>query len=183
MGYFFGSIIALVVLIVLWVISTQRSLVTFDENVNNSMSQIGVQLSSRWDALTALLELTKGYAAHEYSTITDTIKLRRTITRDSSPEDVIQQENIIADALGRIMAIAENYPELKADQTYITTMDSVNLYENMVRTSRQVYNDSVTKLNRAIRMFPTSLIAAPLGFSQRDYLEAVPGKSDMPSMS
>jgi LemA protein len=183
MGYFFGIIIALIIVIVLWVISTQRSLVTFDENVNNSMSQIGVQLSTRWDALTALLELTKGYAAHEYNTITDTIKLRRTITRDSSPEDVIQQENIIADALGRIMAIAENYPELKADQTYITTMDSVNLYENMVRTSRQIYNDSVTKLNRAIRMFPTSLIAAPLGFSQRDYLEAVPGKADMPSMS
>lgn len=182
MGYFFAFVIALIVIIVLWVISVQRSLVTYDENVNNSMSQIGVQLSTRWDALNALLDLTKSYAEYEYKAITDTIKLRRTITRDSSPQEVVEQETLITDALSRIMAIAENYPELKADQTYITTMDSVNLYENMVRTSRQIYNDSVTKLNRAIRMFPTSLIAGPLGFAQRDYLEAVAGKGDMPDM-
>ncbi len=182
MGYFLAIIIALIVIIVLWVISVQRSLVTYDENVNNSMSQIGVQLSSRWDALNALLDLTKGYAEYEYKAITDTIKLRRTITRDSTPQEVVEQETLITDALSRIMAIAENYPELKADQTYITTMDSVNLYENMVRTSRQIYNDTVTKLNRAIRMFPTSLIAAPLGFAQRDYLEAVSSKADMPDM-
>ncbi len=182
MGYFFAIVIALIVIIVLWVISVQRSLVNYDENVNNAMSQIGVQLSTRWDALTALLDLTKGYAEYEYKAITDTIKLRRTITRDSSPQEVVEQETIITDALSRIMAIAESYPELKADQTYITTMESVNLYENMVRTSRQIYNDSVTKLNRAIRMFPTSLIAGPLGFAQRVYLEAVESKADMPDM-
>lgn len=172
----------IIVILVLWVISVQRSFVVLDENINNAMSQIGVQLSSRWDALVSLLDLTKGYAEHEYKTMTDTIKARRSITRDSSPEDVKQQENFLVEALGKIMAVAENYPDLKADQTYIKTMDSVNQYENMVRTSRLIYNDNVTKLNRAVRMFPASLVAGILGFAQRTYLEAVDEKADMPRM-
>jgi len=172
----------IIVALVLWVISVQRSFVAFDENINNAMSQIGVQLSSRWDALASLLDLTKGYAAHEYKTMTETIKARRSITRDSSPEDVKQQENMIVEAMGKIMAVAESYPDLKADSTYIKTMDAVNQYENMVRASRLIYNDSVTKLNRAIRMFPASMIAGILGFSKRAYLEAVDEKANMPSM-
>ena len=115
----------LVVLLAGWVMSTQRRLVVMDENINNAMSQIGVQLSSRFDALTALLDLAKGYAK---------------------------------------------------------CMDAVDSYEKMVRTSRLIYNDSVTKLNREIRMFPVSLIAGMLGFRQRDYLEAREDKADMPSM-
>jgi LemA protein len=172
----------LIVILVLWIISVQRSFVALDENINNAMSQIGVQISSRWDALTSLLDLTKGYAAHEYNTITDTIKARRSITKDSSPDDIKKQENIIAEAMGKIMAVAESYPDLKADATYIKTMDGVNQYENMVRTSRLIYNDSVTKLNRAIRMFPAVMIAGVLGFSKRIYLEAVDEKANMPSM-
>ena len=173
---------ALIVIIILWVISTQRSMVALDENINNAMSQIGVQLSSRWDALTSLLDLTKGYADYEYKTITETIKARRSITRDSSPEEVNAQENMITEAMGKIMAVAENYPDLKANSTYIKTMDSVNQYENMVRMSRLVYNDSVTKLNRAIRMFPASIIANSLGFKVRTYLEADSSKASAPSM-
>ncbi len=173
---------ALIVIIILWVISTQRSMVALDENINNAMSQIGVQLSSRWDALTSLLDLTKGYADYEYKTITETIKARRSITRDSSPEEVNAQENMITEAMGKIMAVAENYPDLKANSTYIKTMDSVNQYENMVRMSRLVYNDSVTKLNRAIRMFPASIIANSLGFKVRTYLEAESSKASAPSM-
>ncbi len=172
----------IVVTLVFWIISMQRSFVVLDENINNSMSQIGVQISSRWDALTSVLDLTKGYATHEYETLTQTIKARRSITKDSSPDDIKKQENIIAEAMGKIMAVAESYPDLKADKTYIKTMDAVNQYENMVRTSRLIYNDSVTKLNRAIRMFPASMIAGILGFSKRTYLEAVDEKSNMPSM-
>lgn len=179
-----GTIIAIaaVVLIVFWFISTQRKLVVLDENINNAMSQIGVQLSSRWDALTSLLDLTKGYAEHEYSTIADTIKMRTSISGKSTAAEASAQENILTEAMGRIMAVAESYPELKANENYIKTMDSVNEYEDMVRRSRLIYNDSVTKLNRMIRMFPTSLIAGMLGFAGRDYLEKEDKKSDMPSM-
>ncbi len=173
----------LVVLLARWVMSTQRRLVVMDENINNAMSQIGVQLSSRFDALTALLDLAKGYAAHESQTLIETIKSRRSvITAKSTPQDVLQQEGVISEALGRISMVAERYPELKADKGYAKCMDAVDSYEKMVRTSRLIYNDSVTKLNREIRMFPVSLIAGMLGFHQRDYLEAREDKADMPSM-
>jgi LemA protein len=177
------AIIAVAAVIVLWIISTQRKLVVLDENISNAMSQIGVQLSSRFDALTALLDLTEGYAKHESETLIETIKSRRSvITAKSTPDDVLRQEGIITEALGRIAMVAEQYPELKANQSYIKTMDAVQTYENMVRTSRLIYNDSVTKLNREIRMFPVSLIAGMLGFRQRDYLEEQSAKADMSSM-
>ena len=175
-------VVAIVVIVALWFVSTQRKLVAMDENINNAMSQIGVQLSSRWDALTALLDLTKGYAEHEYKTIADTISMRTSITSKSTAKEVNAQENVITEALGRIMAVAESYPDLKANQNYIKTMDSVNSYEESVRKSRLVYNDSVTKLNRAIRMFPTSIAASVLNIGSRDYLEADEKKASMPSM-
>lgn len=177
------AIIAIVAVFVLWVISTQQKLVMLDENASNVMSQIGVQLSSRFDALTALLDLTKSYAKHESETLIETIKSRRSvITAKSTPDDVLRQEGIISEALGRIAMVTEQYPELKVNQTYIKTMGAVETFENMVRTSRMIYNDSVTKLNREIRMFPVSLIAGMLGFRQRDYLKEHTAKTDMPSM-
>ncbi len=181
MGYIIiGAIIAL---LIIWIISVQRKLVGMDENINNAMSQIGVQLSSRFDALAALLDLTKGYADQESQTMIETIKSRRSvITATSTPEDVLKQERVISEALGRISMVAEQSPELKANGNYAKCMNAVDSYEKMVRTSRLIYNDSVTKLNRELRMFPTSLLAGAFGFHQREYLETVEEKADMPSM-
>ncbi len=168
----FIAIIIIVAAIVLWIISTQRKLVVLDENIINAMSQIGMQLSSRFDALTALLDLTKGYAKHDSEALIEAIKAkRRLITPKSTPDDVLRQEGIISEALCRIALVTEQSPELKANQTYIKTMNAVQTFENMVRTSRMIYNNSVTKLTREIRMFPVSMIAGMLGFRQRDYLE------------
>ncbi len=179
----FITIAVIIAVIVLWIISTQRRLVVLDENISNAMSQIGVQLSSRFDALTALLDLTKGYAKHESETLIETIKSRRSvITAKSTPDEVMRQEGIISEALGRISMVTEQYPDLKANQNYIKTMDAVQTFENMVRTSRLIYNDSVTKLNREIRMFPVSMAAGMLGFRQREYLVEQADKADMPSM-
>ncbi len=167
----FITIIVIVAGIVLWIISTQRRLVVLDENISNAMNQIGVQLSSRFEALTALLDLTKGYAKYESETLIETIKSRRSvITAKSIPDDVIRQEGIISEALGKIAMVTKQYPELKSNQTYIKSMDAVQTFENMMRTSRLIYNDSVTKMNREIRMFPVSMIAGMLGFRQREYL-------------
>jgi len=175
----FGGI---VVALVFWIISVQRSFVALDENINNALLQIDVQLSSRWDSLTSLLDLTKGYSSHEYETMTETIKARRSITRDSSTSDITQQGNIIEEIMRKIMAVAESYRDLKEDKNYIKTLDAVNQYENMLCTSRLIYNDSVTTLNRAIHMFPASMIAGIIGFAQRAYLETVDDKPSMPSM-
>ena len=163
-----------------WGVSVHRRLVTMDENINNAMGQIGVQLSACLDTLTALLNLTRGYAAHESQTMIETIKSRRSIiTAKSAPHDVLQQESVIFEALRRIYIVAERYPKLKADENYARGMNAVDRYEKMVWTSRLIYNDSVTKYNREIRRFPTLLLAGIFGFRQREYLEAVEKKTDM----
>ncbi|MEG0369218.1 MAG: LemA family protein [Hungatella sp.] len=164
--------IVFVVIVIMWLVFTQRTLTMLDENINNAMSQIGVQLSNRWDAWSALLDLTKGYAEHEYKTLSEIIKARRSINSESSALDAAEQDNLLVGAMSRMMAVAEEYPDLKANQQYSKTMDSVNQYEGMVRQSRLIYNDSVTKLNRCICMFPTGLVAGMMGFKKRDYLEA-----------
>ena len=165
-------VVLLIVLLAIWMMSTQRKLVYMDENINNAMNQIGVQLSSRFDALTVLVDLAKGYAAHESQTLIETIKSGRSmITAKSTPNDVMAQERIISETLGRIAMVTEKYPELKADKNYTKCMDAVDSYEKMVRTSCLIYNDSVTKFNRAVRVIPTSFIAGILGFKQRDYLK------------
>ena len=158
-----------VVLLVLWVILCQRRLAVMDENINNTMTQISVQLSSCFDALTALLDLTRRYASYEAQTLDETIRIRRSdITVTSTPDDVLRQEGVIIDVLSRIFIVAERHPELKTDENYAKCRNAVDSYENMVRISYLIYNDSVTRLNRELRMFPVSLIAGALGFRQKD---------------
>ena len=175
-------IAAIALLVILWVVGVQRKLVSQDELCKNSMSQIGVQQSSRWDALTALAELTKSYNEHEYKTLMDVIAQRRNIGSDSNAADADTQEKLITSALGRINVVAEQYPELKANENYAKAMDSVNLYENQVRMSRMVYNDTVTAFNRMVRQFPDSLVAGILSFGTKEYLKEDSTKADMPSM-
>ncbi len=175
-------ILAIVALVVLWVIGVQRKLVEKDELCKNALSQIGVQQASRWDALTALVELVKSYNEHEYNTLRDVIAMRKTITGESSVADAQAQEQALTGLVRNINLVAEQYPELKANENYAKAMDSVNLYENQVRLSRMTFNDTVTKYNKEIRQFPTSIVAGILGFNTREYLNEAVGKTDMPSM-
>ena len=175
-------VILIVVLLVLWVISVQRKFVKLEENTKNAMSQIGVQQASRWDALSALVDLTKSYNEHEYNTLKEIVAQRAKIGSNSSAKQADAQEGILTDALSRIIAVAERYPELKANEMYIKTMDSVNTYENQVRMSRMVYNDTVTAYNRCVRQIPDSIVAGLLRFTEKEYLEEDKKKSEMPSM-
>lgn len=179
-----GFIIVVVIIVAIgfWFVNTQQRLVRLDELCKNALSQIGVQQNSRWDALTALADLTKAYADHEYNTMKDVIGLRTSVNQNSTAEQVNGQEQAMGLLMGRLLAVAEAYPQLRANETYIETMNSVKDYEENVRMSRMVYNDVITKFNSAIRMFPTSLIAGTLGFAERGYLEEPVGKTEMPSM-
>ena len=175
-------IIAIVAILVLWVISVQRKLVKHEEICKNGLSQIGVQQTSRWDALKALAELTKGYSDYEYKTMTDTIAQRRPITANSTSADANAQESLFTQAMSHLNVVVEKYPELKANENYIKTMDSVNTYTDQVRMSQMVYNDSVTKFNQLIRQFPDSIVASLFHFVSRDYLQVNEQKTEMPSM-
>ena len=175
-------IVAVVALVALWLVGAQRKLVSADELCKNALSQIGVQQNSRWDALTALAELTKGYSEHEYKTLMDVIGQRTAIGRNSTVADAAAQEGKIAEAMRLINVVAEQYPALKANETYLKTMDEVSKYENQVRLSRMTFNDTVTRFNRMVRMFPDSIAAAIFGFQAKDYLAEPQGKTEMPSM-
>ena len=175
-------LIGILVLIIIWIIGVQRELVKLDEMVTNAMSQIGVQVTSRFDALTGLLDLVKGYNEHEYKSLTDIIKMRASIGANSTASDVNKEEGIFNQALGKVIAVAEQYPDLKSNTNYQNLMNSLNEYEDKVRKARLVYNDTVTKLNGRIRMFPTNIVAPMLGITQREYLATDEAKQAMPSM-
>lgn len=176
-------IVAIIAIVALWFMGIQRKLVSSDELCQNSMSQIGVQQQSRWDAVSALVKLTKSYNEHEYNTLVDVIKQRKDITRTSAAADANAQEDILVAAAAKIRFVAEQYPELKADATYTKTMDSLNNYENQVRMSRMVFNDSVTKYNRIVRQFPDSIVASILKFPLREYLKEVESKRELPEIN
>lgn len=175
-------IAVIVALAAIWFISVQRKLVSADEMCRNAVSQIGVQQESRWDSVTSLVSLTKSYNEHEYKTLTDVIGQRKEITRDSRPSEVEAQEQALALASDRIRLVAEQYPQLKASETYVKTMDSLNNYENQVRMSRMIVNDTVTKYNRIVRQFPSSIAASLLRFGTREYLKEPEGKTGMPDV-
>ncbi|MBO6169123.1 MAG: LemA family protein [Bacteroidales bacterium] len=176
-------VIAVIALLVLWVISVQRKLVNAEELTKNAMSQIGVQQSSRWDALTSLAELLKSYNEHEYNTLRDVIASRAGIDSNSTAEQAQAQEDLLEKALVQVRAVSEKYPDIKANAMYIKTMDSVNSYENMVRVSRMTYNDTVTRYNRQIRQIPDSIVAGLFHFTEKQYLRDNVAKADRPSLN
>jgi LemA protein len=170
MPYIIASGIVVLLLIV-WLRSKQRRFAGMDKNINNAMTQIGAQITSKWDVLIFLLDTTKGHDEVEYKKLREMIHERRLITKDSIPAQVIAQLNIIDDAKGRIMAVAERHPDLKADSTYGKSPNNLNQYEKMIFTSQLIYNDRVAKRNHMIHMFPASIAAVILGFYNRIYKE------------
>ena len=163
-------IIALAILVAGYIISTQREFVHLDELCKNAMSQIAVQLNSRWDAITALAKTAAQYAGHESETLINTIRERRQ-GNITTAEQVNEQQGAISQVLGRLIAIGEAYPNLKADALYKEAMDGMRDYEEKVRMSRMVYNDTATKMNRMVRQWPSSFVAGLLHFTERAYLD------------
>ena len=168
------------VLCLLYFISTQRSLVNLDEMANNALSQIGVQLQSRWDAIKGLVKLVEKYSAHEHETLKDMVAGRAKIGNTSTAQDVNKDETLLNSVMGRIIAVGEAYPDLKASEVYVEAMEGVNSYEENVRVSRMVYNDTATKMNRMVRQWPSSIVASMLHFGLREYLQTPDDKQDHP---
>lgn len=162
-------LIIVAVAVFLWFVSTQRELVNLDEKCNNALSQIKVQLNSRWDALLALAKSASAYAKHESETLIKTIQSRQT-TEVRTAGDVNQQQTAFNEVLGRLMAVREAYPELKASDLFEKTMDGVKEYEENVRMSRMIYNDTATRMNRYVRQWPSSFVANMLHFDVKEYL-------------
>ncbi len=180
MRWFILIVIGIVILIVMWGISTYNKLISSREFVRNSMGNIGAQIESRWDAVKSLIDAAKKYSSHEVETLTNITAMRAKVDRTSEPTTVEKDDNLFEQAMNQINVVAENYPELKADRVYIQAMEGVDKYENNVRQARMVYNDTVTKFNRKVQQFPSSIVAGMFGFSQEAYFQSSSSKSDMP---
>lgn len=173
-------IIAVIAILVGWGISVYNNFVRTKEMVSNAMAQIATQVESRWDALTNLISATKQYQTHEHDTLTQIVEARSNVSKESSVKDIEQDDAAFNRALRSIDVVVEQYPNLKASEVYQSTMNSVNTYENNVRQSRMVFNDTVTKYNRLIKTFPNSIIAGFTGFNEEDYFENSVEKKEMP---
>ena len=176
-------ILVIVAALVLWGISMQNKLVQSDELCNNALKQINVQQVSRYDAIKALVKLTREYASYESETLEKVIAQRK-ITSAANPtiSEINENEAALQQMSARLIAVAEQYPDLKANQNYQQTMADIKQYEENVRLSRMTFNDTVTKFNNMVRMFPGSLIAGILGFAKREYLADEPAKKDYPDI-
>lgn len=171
----------IVLLIVVWVISIYNSLVSLRERVSNATAQIATQIESRWDAVKSLIDATKEYSEYEGETLEKITESRSSIGRNSSVSEMEKDQEQFNNVLGRLIAVSESYPDLKASNVYQSTMDSINQYENNVRNSRMIYNDVVTRLNRKIQVFPSNIVASMFNFKLGEYFEATETKREMPS--
>lgn len=171
------------VIIIGWVVSTYNNLIKSREFVRNAMGQISAQIESRWDALKNMIEGTKQYAEYEGKVLEEITEKRASLGRDASVNDVESDNSLFGQAMGKLFAVAENYPDLKASQLYQDTIKNVDKYEQQVRQSRMIYNDTVTKYNRIIQSVPSNIIAGIFNFGVERYFESSQEKSDMPSWS
>lgn len=172
-------IIAVLALLVIWGVGIQNSLVKSDEVCNNALKQINVQQISRFDALQALVKLTREYSSYEADTLQKIVDARKMST-NPSVADINANEELLSQIGSKLIAVAEAYPDLKASTNYQETMKSLKEYEENVRLSRMTFNDTVTRYNQQVRVFPASLVAGLLGFGKREYLEEDKSKKDYP---
>jgi LemA protein len=175
-------ILVIVALVVIGLIVLYNRFVTLRNRVDNAWAQIEVQLKRRWDLIPNLVETVKGYAEHERGTFEAVTEARANAQRAQGPAETAAAEGILGQALGRLFAVAEAYPELQADENFRQLQDELAGTENRVAVSRQVYNDTVLTYNNAIQTFPGVVIAGPFGFAQREFFETDDTQREAPQV-
>ena len=188
-----GWIIAGVVILalVLWSVSGYNSLVGMDEEVNGRWANVETQYQRRSDLLPNLVSTVKGYAAHEKSTLEAVMAARSQATQvkidpsNCTPQQLAAYQKAQGDvttALGKLLAISENYPQLKANETFLELQSQLEGTENRINVARKDFNDAAKKFNMSIRRFPKSIIASMCGFEKRSYFEAEAGADKAPKV-
>jgi LemA protein len=184
MSWLLIVVIVLVVALGLWAVLLYNGLVRKRNRVDNSWAQVEVQLKRRHDLVPNLVEAVKGYAAHERGTFDSVTQARAAATSASGPAASGAAEGILSQALGRLFAVAEAYPELKANQNFLDLQGQLRDTEDKIAISRQVYNDTVLTFNNSIQVFPAVLLAGALGFSTREFFEIEDaGEREAPAVS
>ena len=180
----FGIIaLIVIVLIVLWGVSAYNGLVTLRNRVKNGWAQIDVQLKQRADLIPNLVETVKGYATHEREVFQKVTEARAGVTKAQSVGERAESENLLTGALRTLFAVAENYPELKADTNFLQLQEQLSSLENDIQMSRRYYNGAARDYNIAIATFPAVIIANNFGHKKADYFEADEGERATPKVA
>jgi len=187
------AVVVVLLLIVGKVVGIYNSLVTLEEGVNNAWAQVSNQYQRRADLIPNLVETVKGYAKHERETLEAVIQARANATNLTVTPEVLndprafskfqQVQGEISSALARLMAVVENYPNLKANENFLSLQAQLEGTENRITVERQRFNETVQGFNTRIRRFPTNLFAGLFGFGKKAYFEAQEGAEVAPKVS
>ncbi len=161
-----------------WVVAAYNGLVSLKNRTDEAWSDIDVQLKRRYDLIPNLVETVKGYAKHESKVFEEVTKARTAAMGAGNLHDKAKNENMLTDALKSVFAIAENYPDLKASQNFLSLQGELTDTEDKIEAARRFYNGNVRDLNTQIQVFPTNLIAQNLGFKVREFFEAAAGEKE-----
>lgn len=188
-----GLIITIVViaLVAIWGISSYNGLVSMDENVSNQWANVETQYQRRSDLIPNLVNTVKGYAKHESETLESVMAARSQATQvkidpsNCTPQQLAAYQKAQGDvttALGKLLAITENYPDLKANQNFLELQSQLEGTENRINVARKDFNDTAKKYNTSLRSFPRNIIASMFGFEKRAYFEAEAGAEKAPKV-
>lgn len=183
--------IVVIVLVALWGISSYNGLVSMDENVSNSWANVETQYQRRSDLIPNLVNTVKGYAKHESQTLEAVMAARSQATQvkidpsNCTPQQLAAYQKAqgnVTTALGKLLAITENYPDLKANQNFLELQSQLEGTENRINVARKDFNDSAKEYNTSLRRFPRNIIASMFGFEKRNYFEAEAGAEKAPKV-
>lgn len=182
---------AAVLILVAWAVSGYNGLVTMDEKVSNSWSNVETQYQRRADLIPNLVNTVKGYAKHEQSTLESVVKARSEATQVKiDPENLTAEkmaeyqkaQGEVSSALSKLLMVAENYPELKANENFLNLQTQLEGTENRITVARRDFNNVAKDYNTAIRRFPKNILAGLFGFDKKDYFEAESGAEKAPTV-
>jgi len=176
------AFLIIIVAIVAWVVFAYNRLVSLRNQVDNSWRQIDVQLKRRHDLIPNLIEAVKGYMQFERDTLTQVVEARAKAVSAPDQASRMAAETQITAGLGKMLAVMENYPQLKADENVLKLQEELTTTENQIAFARQAYNDVVLDLNTRIQTFPTNLIASNFGFKAAEYFKGAPEEQAVPKV-
>jgi len=175
-------LVVIVVLLLIVLVAMYNRLVRLRNRAENSWAQVDVQLRRRYDLIPNLVEAVKGYAAHERSTFDEVTQARTAAQQAQGVEDKAQAENVLTAAIGRLFAVAEAYPQLRATENFQQLQAQLAETEQNIAISRQVYNDTVLTYDNALETVPTNLVAGIFSFRPRAYFETEGAMREAPSV-
>ena len=164
-------VLGLIVALVLWIIVIYNGLVAMRQRVNQSFADVDVQLRQRHDLIPNLVETVKGYAAHERGTLDAVVKARNAAIAASGPDAKVAAENVLTGALRGLFALAEAYPNLKANENFRQLQDQLADIENKLAAARRFFNNAVQEYNTGIQQFPAALFAGSMGFAPKQFFD------------